>query len=444
MAALASAIDELGAFATRLGWWVVGADVSDRLALTLLDTLGVTLAGALTPEHRALVDAWSPPPGPARLVGCSRCTTVDAAAWLNGTAACCLELDEGNKYARGHPAAHVFPSALALGEALGVSGSELCAALLAGHEVAARFGRAMQPVAGLHPHGHWGAVGAAAAAARLLGLGPEGVAAAIDAAAGLPLASHFGSALRGSYVRNTWIGAANANGLVAARLAAAGLASVDETAALSLGSLLGELDPGALTDELGSRYDITRGYFKRHASCSYTHPPADAVLTLRRAHPELRPDDVAAVEVATHRLAAPLDGTSFPTRLAAMFSVPYVVAVALAEGACPPRVFDEHHRRDPTILRLASLTTVRVDDDLDARLPAERAAQVTVRRRDGATLLACVPNPVGDADHHPFGHREVMAKLEGLIGADRARLLARIVEQLPDAADVAPLLGATP
>jgi 2-methylcitrate dehydratase PrpD len=443
MAALASAVADLGEFVSRFEWADVGEDVADRLRLALLDTLGVTVAGASTPEHRALVDAWVLPPGSARLLGAGRATDIDAAAWLNGSAACCLELDEGNKYARGHPAAHVFPAALALGEVRHVPGPELCAALLTGYEVAARFGRALQPVGGLHPHGQWGALGAAAAAARLCRLGPDGVAAAIDAAAGLPVAGHFGSALRGSYVRNTWVGAANAHGLVAARLAAAGLAAVDETAALSLGSLLGTLDPATLTADLGSRFDVTHGYFKRHASCSYTHPPADAVLALRRDHPDLHPDDIAGVEVATHHLAAPLDATAFPTRLAAMFSIPYVVAVALAEGSCRPEAFDDRRRRDRTILRLASVTAVHVDEELDARLPDERGARVTVRRHGGGSLVASVPNPIGDADHEPFGPAEVMDKLEELIGDD-APLLASVVEQLPTADDVAGLLATLP
>src|SRR5690606_25712539 len=172
------------------------------------DTVGVTIAGARTSELRALTAAWDPPAGPATLLGAKRRVSVDAAAWLNGTAACCLELDEGNKYARGHPAAHVVAAVLALGEALEVSGRRLCEALLVGHEVASRFGRAFAGAPGVHPHGHWGATGAAAAAARLLGADAAGIAGAIDAACGLVLATHFDVALRGTFVRNTWTGAA--------------------------------------------------------------------------------------------------------------------------------------------------------------------------------------------------------------------------------------------
>lgn len=444
MGAFPTALTALGDFVATLRWSEVDHEVRARLGLTLLDTLGVTVTGARSAEMRAFVEAWRPPAGPARLPGSPYSTTVDAAAWINGTAACCLELDEGNKHARGHPAAHAFPAALALAEAGGVTGEEFCAALLAGHEVAARFGRAFTPTPGLHPHGHWGAAGAAAAAARLMGLDAAGVAGAIDAACGLPLATHFGVALRGTFVRNTWIGAANANGLVAARLAAAGVAGADGTAALTLGGLLGEFSPAALIEDLGTRFDVTRGYFKRHASCSYTHPAADAVLDLRRRHAGLRAEDVAAIDVATHRLAAPLDAVEFPTRLAAMFSVPYVVATALTEGACPPAAFDDAHRAGAGVRRLAAATRVRCDEDLDARLPAERPARVTLRLRDGTTLVAEAPNPVGDADHHPFGRAEIIDKLTTLIGRDDATALGRIVDALPGADDVGAILRGVP
>jgi 2-methylcitrate dehydratase PrpD len=430
-------LGRLGGFAAALRWDGVAAGVRERLGLVVLDTLGVTVAGARTAELAAVTRAWDPPPGPATLVGAGRRAAVDTAAWINGTAACCLELDEGNKYARGHPAAHAVPAVLALGEQLGVSGRPLCEALLVGHEVASRFGRAFTAAPGVHPHGHWGATGAAAGAARLLGADAEGIAAAIDAACGLPMATHFDVATRGTFVRNTWIGAANANGLVAARLAVAGLAGPAGTAELTFGDLLGTFDPDTLTDELGDRFDVALGYFKRHASCSYTHPPADAVLELRARHPGLAADDVTSIEVATHRLAAPLDGVEFPTRLAAMFSVPYVVAVALVHGTCAPAAFDDAHRGDPAVVRLARATKVTCAPELDARLPGERPARVVLHLADGSSLSAEAPNPIGDADHHPFGHADVVAKLGALLGDRDAAALADAVAALPSAASLA-------
>src|SRR5690606_20587791 len=130
----------LGEWAARLRWEDVPPRVRDRLSLVLLDTLGVCLAGAREPEQQRLVEAWRPAAGPAPLLGAGRTAAVEASAWLNATALVRLELDEGNKYAKGHPAAHAFPAVIALAADLRAPGPETMTALLAAYEVASRFG----------------------------------------------------------------------------------------------------------------------------------------------------------------------------------------------------------------------------------------------------------------------------------------------------------------
>ena len=431
---------ELGAWAAGVRWEQVPATARERMQLVLLDSLGVTVLGARQPEQRALAGAWRPGAGPAPLIGAGRCTSVEAAAWLNATALVRLELDEGHKYAKGHPGAHGLPAVLALAADLGSTGPDTAAALLVGYEVAARFGRATSLRAGAHPHGSWGVAGAAAGCARLLGATPEQLAAAIDTGAGMPVAGHFASALDGNPVRDAWMAAANLAGLASARLAVSGVARNTGTAATSLGGLLGAFDPAPLTEELGTRWDVEHGYFKRHASCSFTHPVADAVLDLR---PQL-PGDPAAVEeviVETHSLGAGLDRTGWDSRLAALFSTPFVVAAALVHGHVRPEAsLGAGTADDPRVVALARRVSVRVAADLDARLPAERAARVTVRA-GGAEHVREVPNPIGDAAHHPLDEADVLALLAGWLGDDAALAVVReVAAGLPGAADVAPLL----
>lgn len=433
---------ELGTFAGSLRWEALPSSVRGRTLDVLIDTIGVTVAGARTPELQALQRAWGPETGPARPLGTTVRLGAASAAWLDGTAACCLELDEGNKFARGHPAAHAVPAALAVATERRVDGPALLGAIVAGHETAARFGAATTLRTGFHPHGHWGTPGAAVAAARLLGVEPELVPAAIDAAAGAPLATDFRAALDGSFVRNTWIGAANSNGITAARLVRAGLGTNDGRAAGTFGELLGSLDVERLVSGLGDSFAMTTGYFKRHASCSYTHPPVDAALELLASGVDV--EAIETIEVASHGLAMPLARVEPRTRLAAMFSIPFVVAAAFRDGRFDTRSSDEEARRDPTIRRLALATTVVHDPELHARLPKERAARVTVRLRDGSERSVEVPNPIGDADHHPFGRAELLHKLDGLLRPGEAQRIADIVDALPVATDVRPLLDQLP
>ena len=437
----------LGEFAADLTWDRVPSAVRERLQLTVIDLLGVGIAGGTTAEHRRLVADSDLQSGPARVLGAGLGADPRDAAWLNGVAACSLELDEGNKYSRGHPAAHAVPAVLAVAEAIGAPGVDVCAAVLAGYEAGARMGAATRLYPSVHPHGTWGAVGAAAGVARLLRLDAEVTAAAIDAASGLAFTTSFSSALDGNLVRNAWVGGANEAGLRAVQLARAGLARNDGTAAATLGGVLGELDPHWLDDGLRETWLVTRGYFKRHASCAYTHPPADAALQIRERMGLLDAADITEVRVETHGLAAPLDRTlsdAVPSRLAAMFSIPWITALALTEGVVGPAQLDRDHRADPTLRALAQRVTVACADDLDAALPDHRGARLTVELADGRRLEAGVTNPVGDSDHAPFDRADVRNKLTRLLGDATAGLIFDTGTALPDADDVAPLLGALP
>lgn len=111
----------------------------------------------------------------------------------------------------------------------------------------------------MHSHGSWGVAGAAAGCSRLLGLPGEGVAAAIDAGAGLPVAGHFASALDGNPVRDAWLGASNVSGLAAARMAAAGVAHNTGTPAVSLGDVLALLGRLLDADTVRTVHEVAAG-----------------------------------------------------------------------------------------------------------------------------------------------------------------------------------------
>lgn len=83
---------------------------------------------------------------------------------------------------------------------------------------------------------------------------------------------------------------------------------------------------------------------------------------------------------------------------------------------------------------------VRPAPDLDARLPRERAARVTVRTATGERTVE-VPNPVGDVDHHPLDEAAVLTLLTGWLQDEATvRSLGHAVAALPTTDDVGPLL----
>ncbi|WP_435741894.1 MmgE/PrpD family protein [Nocardioides sp. SYSU DS0663] len=440
-----AATDRLASFAAALRYPDLPAPVVDRLRIVLTDLWGVTLAGARTPEGRALVAAWDCPAGESAVPGHDVRTTAETASYLSAVAACLLELDEGNKYAAGHPAAHVVFAAVAAARTAEqpVSGERLLTAVAAGYEVAARFGRATSRDPRWHTHGHWGATGAACAAALVQGGDVDQVAAAIDAATGLMHVTPWETVLAGDFTRNLWIAGANRAGLDAARLARAGLVRNRGSAAHALG-LVGSLDPEVLVRDLGDRWLLTAGYLKQHASCSYTHAAVDLVQSLRAGGAWQDPAEVAAVRVAIHSLAEPLLRRHPASRLAAMFSLPFVVSTAAVSGRVDPETMTPGTAAFAAAEDFSERVSVRVEEDLDRHLPDRRVTEVEVELRDGSRVALAQPNPIGDTAHHPLGEADVRAKLDRLVGADDADRVARVVAALEGCPSVVPLLAELP
>lgn len=418
------------------------APVRSRLPVVLADLLGVTAAGLRTPELRRLLDAWPQPPGPHPLPGTSLRTTPETAALLGAAAACSQELDEGNKHAAGHPAAHVVFAAVAAAQQspTPVDGRRFLAAVAGGYEVAARFGRAVRRDPAWHPHGHWGVTGAAYAAATLLGATPVQVAAAVDAATGLMTVAPWDTVLAGDPTRNLWMGQANLAGLSAAHLARADLVTNRGGAAAAL-ALVGSLDPELLVADLGERWLAAEGYLKQHAACSFTHAAIDLVLALRVAD-GWSSDDVASIRVGIHSLAAPLLDRSPSNRLAAMFSLPFAVSTAAVSGAITPATMEPGTSAFAAAEAFSARVDVALLPELDAHLPARRVCEVEVVLTDGSRAALAQPDPIGDTAHFPLDDDALVAKLDGLAvpGAD----LLAAVRRLPEADDVVAALAGLP
>ena len=145
---------------------------------------------------------------------------------INGIAAHVLDYDDVGL--DGHPSAVLVPAILAQGEASGSSGAEMLTAYMAGFEVWAEI-LAREPTPlhrkGWHPSAVLGAVAAAAACAKLRGLDPERAATAMAIAASMScgVVANFGTMTKSFQVAR-----AAQSGVIAARLAQAGLtASLD-------------------------------------------------------------------------------------------------------------------------------------------------------------------------------------------------------------------------
>ena len=385
--------------------------VLEQLGRVTADTVGVSVAGHREEVMRSLLAADvlgevapATESGATVLSSSMHRTGPEVAAWLNAAAGSFLELDEGMR-PTGHPAMQVVPAALAVAEATHCSGPALLRAVLAGYEVTARLFTAYRLRYPVHPHGHFGAVGAAVAAALLSETDPVRAA---EIAATTPVLSVWNACYEGATARNTWMGSAASNGVRATRLARAGFTGSREALPLAFGEIAGNLvDESALTAPLDyEALGITRNYFKRHSACALTHAAIDALLEMKLPAAA----EIQAIEVETVENNMKLARQARPNDLSARFSLPYAVAAVAASGRSELDTF----RYDTRVAKLASRVYVVVAPDLEELWPSASPTRVTVHWH-GGQMQKQVNNPYG---HHsrPVTGDDLRAKFARNVG----------------------------
>lgn len=386
----------------------------------LLDYLGCAVAGSATDlgEGTAAYTLEQGGKPEATVIGAGGKASARDAALANGVSGHVLELDDGHRYANGHPGVTVIPAALAVAERGGASGRALVAGILVGYEVFIRVACAVNPshlARGFHTTGTCGALGASAAAARIMGLDERGAEDALSI--GALQASGLLEVMSGeSRVKPFNAGRAAMNGVLAADLASRGVTAPESTLDGGEGffrAYSDRWDASRITGGLGEGYEIAGVYFKVHAACRHAHPAIDAVLQLTKEQ-ALAPGDVQRITVDTYSTAFKLTGTEYEPRTesTAKFSLPYCLAAAVTHRRVSPGEFTQDRIRDPGLLSLARRVTVRVDPELDRLVPAKRGARVTVTAR-GRGYEAYVENPLGEPES-PLSWGEVADKFRAL------------------------------
>jgi 2-methylcitrate dehydratase PrpD len=423
-------LEEWCAFAARTRFADLPGDVAGRARLALLDSIGAIAAGAQEAEMQALAARMlaREGAGDAPVIGLPHAARPGTAAFLNGTSGTMLELDEGNQYCRGHPAIHVVPALLAAPRG---DGAALLTALAIGYEFGARVGIASKLNVAMHPHGTWGTLGAAMGVAKLHGASAAEFRGVVNIAASLGLATSRKTMLEGGTVRNTYAGVANMLGLTVWDLVRAGFDGERDGVGTVFGHVsASDFRPGEMVAELGTRWEVARNYFKRHAACRYTHGALDALGKILAKTGPLQPDVVRAIEVETYVWAAQLDSPLAPNMLAAKFSIPFALATTIAHGAATVPAFRAPARENSAVQALARRVTVNEDPALTAQLPGLRPARLRVTLADGSVHAAEVTTNRGDTED-PYTEAEVRAKFRELtdpvFGAERAAAIEAAV-----------------
>jgi 2-methylcitrate dehydratase PrpD len=405
------------------------ADAVHWAKIGILDTVGVTLAGAREDCAR-IVDgiAARGATGPSLIFGGSRRTAPLEAALVNGTASHALDFDDMTNNLGGHPSAPILPALFALADETGASGRDFMAAYVAGFETECKIAMGVHfyhYTKGWHPTATLGVFGAAAACAKLLKLTDDKTATALSIAASLAagIKANFGT-----MVKPLHVGHCTRNGMFAALLARDGFSAGDRVFEHKQGFFNvfngeGNYDAGKVLPAWAQPLDIVKPgiAIKQYPCCGSTHSALDAILKLAREHKPAA-DDIERVDVWTHTRR--LEHTNRPepkSDLDAKFSVQYCMARALLDRRISIEHFEGRAYEEPAVRKL--LPRVHAAPYTTAQFPAENhfGAEVRIALRGGKVLSSKMDQPFGRTSDNPLPAGLLKEKFENCA----ARVLPR-------------------
>jgi 2-methylcitrate dehydratase PrpD len=339
---------------------------------------------------------------------------------------------------------------LALAERRNASGRDFLTAFVLGNELHCRLGLSTTAHSGWFYTSMHGVFGAAAGAARMLGLDRDGIRNAL----GIAL-SHAGGTqqphIEKSLTKRMQSAFASRNGVFSALLAERGVGAPREALDGKFGfyAKYEPGDPAAVHEGLGTRWEILRTMPKKFPSCGCNHAAIEATLQLaheaRLQHRDVRAIEVVISPFMARLVAAPYDPSANP-QVAAQFSVQYSIASALLRGHLRIADIQPAAARDPDVVAYARTITVRVDETLTD--PSSMAATVLIDTHDRGRLIRTIEHLPGSPEF-PLTAADVQAKFAECtslgaspLPAGEASALAARVEALDTMTDVAQLFGA--
>lgn len=375
----------LGAFVSGLTADQLPAEVTEKLRCNLLHDIACVLGA-----HSAGAELWDVVrdrrPAEATVMCDGARVSAEHAAFANAALMHTRAQDDTHFAAKTHVGSAVVPAALALAERDGRSGAELAVAIVAGCEVAAAIGERLAPAVtarGFRATPVFGTIGAAAAAASILGLDAE------RAADAIAIASSFAAGLNQTWIDGTSeyrleLGMTARNGITAAELAAAGMRGAAhwyEGEAGYARAFAGG-DPDLDADwQLGERWRLLDVTYKPHPVCAITQSPVTIAIDIATRN-DLRPEQINAIRCVLNTADRTYPGTvnsgPFGDVGATLMSAQFCLAMALARRSATLdglRAFE-----DPTILRLVELTEILGEDTVP-----NLGARVEIDTTDGRT-----------------------------------------------------------
>jgi len=365
----------------------------------ILDTIGVGLAGAREPGCREAVDVvkkWSANDAGSTIIYYGDRVSPPEAAFANSVLMHALDFDDTLDSSAMHTHVSALPAALALAEERGkVGGKELITAVALGVDITCRIASAIATPLSWIRTATCGSFGAAAAAAKTLGLREREVLNTL----GIVYSQTAGNAqclVDGGLVKRMQPGFSARSAVLSAALASKGITGATNIFEGEYGFYnlyeRGKVNAERATENLGDHFGVMDLSIKPYPSCRMTHASIDAALELRNSQ-SIDPRAIAEILVHGSKMVSDMVGGPFEIRtnpqVDAQFSIPYTVAVALTRGKVLLGDFSSDSiTKGTSVLELAKKIKVVIDHKLAANDIS--SANMTIRMVNGETLSSRV------------------------------------------------------
>jgi 2-methylcitrate dehydratase PrpD len=435
--------EQYARFVYDLDWTRLPMDVRQVALELFADWFANAAAGFTSPLSQAFFSLAPIYDGPGRALRVGDLKPVEPlwAALMNAGASHALEFDDSYRASLYHPGAPVLSAAFSGACRAEVPGIVLLTALVAGYEVSLRLASAVNPghYKFWHTTGTVGAFGAAAAAARPLGLNLRQTVGAFGLA-GTQAAGLWEVLPDAPQAKNLHPAKAAHAGLLAAMLSQQGIegpTTIFEGRRGFFSAMVPEpVEVRACTAGLGEEWLTPTTTFKNYPVCGHTMTPIEAGLKL---HGQFAPAEVEEIEVRAHPVSLRIADQPFPANeYQAKFSIPYCVAVALLKGHVGQEEFSREVRESGEIGDLLKRIRLVPDDGLGG-VPGQRPAKITLRVSGGKTFTASAEVRKGDPELPMTAEekRDKFLKLTGLVwDGGAAEKVFESIQGLPKAQNV--------
>lgn len=451
-------VGRIGDFVHGLRFDDIPADVVEKAKVCLLHNLACALSGvpAAQPERRLVQREERLAEGGARLFVDGTRLTTGGAAFANAALLHARAQDDVHFDAKTHVGAICTGTAFAIADTTRPTGRSFLTALVAGYETTAAVGKRygnQLTARGFRATPVFGVFGAAAVAAKLLGLDNEATRDAIG------IAASFAGGLNECWVAGTpeWrfqVGTAARNGVLAAVLAREGGHGAGSALEGRAGFFRAFLDVDAepvaqAVANLGKSWETLAVVFKPHPVCSITQSPVSAALAALEDAPGLRADSIQRVRLwlRPDEIAYPgIDSKGpFDDVGATLMSAQFCVSMALAYRSAPLRALSDF--KNSEILGLVEITELIPDADLPplgCRLEITDRAGRVVRQEmrggpesynwDRTRTLGGVARLAAEM---PIGQRRLDGIIDEVLNLDDGRTVERLLDGLTAPAEAA-------